>query len=68
MKRWEIITYNIVSNFPFKLNFFDIFGNLKAFHSFDLKNLEQLSGKKVLKWALLGNRYSELFTEVEIWY
>ena len=34
---------------------------------FNLK-LEQLSGKKVVKLALLGNYFSNLFTEVEIWY
>ena len=51
----------------FKLNFFDIFGNSKAFHTFNLK-LEQLSGKKVLKFPLLVNCFSDLFTEVEIWY
>ena len=52
---------------PFKLDFFDNFGNSKAFHSFNLK-LEQLSCKKVLNFALLGNCFSDLFTEVEIWY
>ena len=36
-------------------------------HCLDLK-LEQLSGSKVLKFALLGNCFSDLFTEVEIWY
>ena len=52
---------------PFKLNLFDNYGNSKAFHSFNLK-LEQLSSKKVLKFALLCNCFSDLFTEVEIWY
>ena len=33
----------------------------------DLK-LKKLSGRKVLKIALLGNYLSDLFTEVEIWY
>ena len=36
-------------------------------HSFNLK-LEQLSSKNVLKYALLGNWFSELSTQVEIWY
>ena len=30
--------------------------------------LEQLSSKKVLKFALLGNCFSDLLTEVQIWY
>ena len=28
----------------------------------------QLSCKKLLKFALLGNYFSDLFSEVEIWY
>ena len=32
------------------------------------QKLEQLSSEKVLKFALLGNCFSELFTEVEIWF
>ena len=36
-------------------------------HIFNLK-LEQLSCEKVLKFALFGNYFSDLFTEVEIWY
>ena len=35
--------------------------------AYNLK-LERLSGKKVLKFPLIGNRFSDLFTEVEIWY
>ena len=34
---------------------------------FNLK-LEQLSHKKVLNFALVGNCFSDLFTEVKIWY
>ena len=50
-----------------KLNFVGNFGHSKAYHCFNLK-LEQLSCKKVLKFVLLGNSFSDLITEVEIWY
>ena len=36
-------------------------------HCFNLK-LERLSCKIALKFPLLGNCYSDLFTEVKIWY
>ena len=52
---------------PFKLNFFDNFGNSTGFYSFKLK-LQHFSCKKVLKFFILGNCFSDLFTEVEIWY
>ena len=49
----------------FRPNFFDIFGDSKAFHTvFDLK-LKQLSGKKVLNFALLGSWFSNFFGVVE---
>ena len=40
---------------------------LRSFTLFNLK-LEQLSCKKKLKYDLLDNCFSDLFTEVEIWY
>ena len=40
---------------------------VSSFTQFNLK-LEQLSCKKVLKFALLGNCFSDLLTEVQIWY
>ena len=40
---------------------------LSLSHCFNLK-VEQLSGKKVLNFPVLGNCFSDLFTEVEIWY
>ena len=58
---------------PFKLSFFDnsnlvsltVLLTLRPFTLFNLK-LEQLSCKKALKIALLGNCFFDLFTEVEI--
>ena len=52
----------------FKLIFFDNFGNSKAFHTVLIIKLEQLSRKNMLKFALLGNCFSDLFTKVNIWY
>ena len=52
---------------PIQTYFFDIFGNSKAFHTFNLK-LEQLSGKEVLTFALLVNCFPDLFIAVEISY
>ena len=40
---------------------------LRSFTLFNLK-LEQLSGRKALKFALLCNSFSDPFPEVEIWY
>ena len=47
--------------------FFDNSGNSKAFHSkaFNLK-IKKLSCKKEVHFPLLGNCFSDLFTEVEI--
>ena len=41
--------------------------SIRFSHRINLK-LEQLSLKKVLKLDLFGNCFSDLFTEVEIWY
>ena len=40
---------------------------LRSLHSFNLK-LEQLSHKKVLKFALLGNYFPDRFIAVKIWF
>ena len=48
----------------FNFDFFDNFNNSNAFHSFNL-NFEQLICKKVLKFTLLANCCSDLFTEVK---
>ena len=40
---------------------------LRPLHRFNLK-LEQLSGKKDVRFALLHNSSSDVFTEIEIWY
>ena len=55
------------SQTPFNLVSLTIFVTLGLSRYFNLK-LEQLSDKKVLKFALLGNCFSDLLTEVEIWY
>ena len=49
------------------LNSLTMLVTLRPFTSFNLK-LEQSSCKKVLKFALLGNCFSDLLTEVKIWY
>ena len=50
---------------PSNLISLTILVTLRPFTLFNLK-LEQLSCKKVLKFALLGNYFSDLFTEVKI--
>ena len=59
-----IFCFELAPN-PIKLYFFDNFGNSEPFHTV---LLEQLSCKKVLKVALLGNCFSDLLAEVGIWY
>ena len=50
---------------PLKLDFFDNFGNSKAFHVV-LIQFRAIKLKKVLKLAFRGNCFSDIFTEVEI--
>ena len=52
---------------PSNLISLTILVTVRPFTQFILK-LEQLSRKKVLKFSLLGNCFSDLFTEVEISY
>ena len=49
------------------LIYLTIFVNLRPRHSFILK-LEQLICKEVPKFVLLDNYFSDLFTNVQIWY
>ena len=53
---------------PFKFTFCDDFGHPKSFHTALTKKLEQLTCKKVLKFHLFPNCFSDFFTEVKIWY
>ena len=52
---------------PLKRNSLDNCGKSKTFQKFALK-LTQLSCKKVLTFALLGNYFPQLFTEVKMSY
>ena len=49
---------------PSNLIFLTFLVALRTFALFEPK----ISGKKVLKFVLLGNCFPDLFTEVEIWY
>ena len=55
------------SQTPSNLISFMILVTLRPFTHLNLK-LEQLSCKKVLKFAFFNNCFFDLFTDVEIWY
>ena len=60
---WVIVSgiFHLILTGPgtFKLNFFDIFINSMTFRTF------RISDKKVLKFTLLVNWFSDVFSEVE---
>ena len=65
---WKHFFVSNLPQTPLNLISLNILVTLKGLsHSFNLK-LEQSSGKNVLKFALLGKCFFDLFNEVEIWY
>ena len=68
MKKWNIHFFaSNSSQTPLNLISLTILLTQGLSHSFNLK-LKQLNCKKVLKFALLGNYFSDFFTDVEIGY
>ena len=64
---WKPFVDSNSSQTPSNLISLTILVTLSLLHSFEI-NLEQLSCKKGLKFALLESSCCDLSTEVEIWY
>ena len=64
---WKQVFASNSPQTPSNLTFLTILVTLRPSHSFNL-NLEHLSCKKGLKFALLGNCFSDLSIEIEIRY
>ena len=62
---WKLFFDSNSPHTPSNLICLTLLVTLTPLHRFNLK-LEQLSSKKDLRFALLGNSFSDIFTEIEI--